>query len=107
MICLKACLQSSATVDGSRSVVMVLKRHIAAMLWAAIMLVAAQLVPAVAQAHIHHHHTASAITSPLEHGISKVAATDAHRPASEIVTSAAWDSDAGSSSAIHTDSRNA
>jgi hypothetical protein len=68
------------------------------MFCAAIMLVAAQLVPAVAQAHIHHHHTASAISSPLEHGLSGAASTDVNRPAAAIVTSAAWDSDGSSSS---------
>jgi hypothetical protein len=77
---------------------MALKRHIAAMFCAAIMLVAAQLVPAVAQAHIHHHHTASAISSPLEHGISGAASTDADWAAAAVVTSAAWDSDGSSSS---------
>jgi hypothetical protein len=79
---------------------MVLKRHIAAMLWAAIMLVAAQLVPAVAQAHIHHHHTAAAIATPLEHGTSGVASTNANWAAAAVMTSAAWDSDGSSSSGL-------
>jgi hypothetical protein len=77
---------------------MVLKRHVATMFWAAIMLIAAQIVPAVAQADIHHHHAASAIATPLAHGTTSVTSVDANRAAAAVVTSAAWDSDASSSS---------
>jgi hypothetical protein len=76
---------------------MALKRHMAAMLWAAIVLIVAQIVPTVAQAHVHHHHAVSAMAAPQAHGI-KIASIDANRAATAVVTSAMWDSDAGASS---------